>query len=679
MRVFFSFLIIYILPAQNIPDIQDDFLQIRFGCIEDSFGDCCEAPFEVWYDNDNDGLGDPDIPALACLDYAGWVTNDSDPNDNCFSNEFDCADNCDGSWVEDQFGMCCSELQTFWQDLDGDGLGNPNISMLACEEPDGWSLFPVDLMDNCFSNIKDCLGICDGTAYYDACAVCDDNPLNDDTACVGCMDDEAINYNPDALIDSDNCIYSSDHIWHVSVVGSDETGSGTVENPFETINHTIAVAVESDTILVHTGTYYENINYAGKNILICSMFYFTADTSFISLTQINGSQIASVVTFESGEDSTAILAGFTITNGWGDFVSSAFRGGGITVRNNANPYLTNLVITDNSAFRGGGIKVNNSSPTITNSIISYNTAYGDTYSHGGGIHAYSSNIIVTNVDIIGNTAGYNSGGLYQNTGDPIFTNVNVFGNYALNAAGGVGFSSSGGRLVNCIISNNTTQNFAAGVLFWLEGNTDLDHVLIVGNISASRAAIHSKNSSPKLINVTISDNSSTNNNNIGLENSPNLIFLNSIIWDDLSISVLEEMRIEYSDVMGLIGSGTNISADPLFVDPITMDYSLDINSPCIDSGVSNFESDIISYYINQDEYFGYNPDMGAFESEYSNCLPGDVNNDDTIDILDVIILVEHILNGNDLTDIEQWVYDVNQDGIIDILDIVMLIGLIFGS
>ena len=52
---------------------------------------------------------------------------------------------------------------------------------------------------------------------------------------------------------------------------------------------------------------------------------------------------------------------------------------------------------------------------------------------------------------------------------------------------------------------------------------------------------------------------------------------------------------------------------------------------------------------------------------------GDFNNDDFIDVLDIIILVEHILSS---ATIELDGADINNDGSINIIDIVLLVELI---
>jgi hypothetical protein len=99
-----------------------------------------------------------------------------------------------------------------------------------------------------------------------------------------------------------------------------------IPEDYPTIQEGINASVDGDTVLVQPGTYYENINYNGKNITAASLFLTTQDTTYILQTVIDGDSVGTVVSFENGEDSTAILTGFTITNG---FVSYYGYGGGI--------------------------------------------------------------------------------------------------------------------------------------------------------------------------------------------------------------------------------------------------------------------------------------------------------------------------------------------------------------
>ena len=81
--------------------------------------------------------------------------------------------------------------------------------------------------------------------------------------------------------------------------------------PYTSIQAAITAANAGDTVLVHDGTYVENINFSGKAITVRS-------ANGAAGTIIDGNASGSVVTFNSGEGSGSILDGFTIRNGSGD-------------------------------------------------------------------------------------------------------------------------------------------------------------------------------------------------------------------------------------------------------------------------------------------------------------------------------------------------------------------------
>ena len=80
-----------------------------------------------------------------------------------------------------------------------------------------------------------------------------------------------------------------------------------VPSLFPTIQTAINRAFEGDTILVAAGTYVENLNYNGKNIVVGSLYLTTQDTSYISSTIVDGNQSGRVVYFGNGENSSAKL------------------------------------------------------------------------------------------------------------------------------------------------------------------------------------------------------------------------------------------------------------------------------------------------------------------------------------------------------------------------------------
>jgi len=221
-----------------------------------------------------------------------------------------------------------------------------------------------------------------------------------------------------------------------------------VPDDYPTIQSAIDAVADRDKVIVNPGTYYENINYNGKNITVASLFLITQDTTYISLTIIDGNENGSVVTFDSGEDSTAVLCGFTITNGYGDPF-----GGGIYCNSYSNPTLTNMKITGNSASSGGGIWCwINSSPTLTNMKITGNFASDN----GGGFFcSYNSSPTLTNVTITGNSAWLGGGISCSYNSSLTLTNVTITGNSA-SYGGGIYCSFSSLSLVNCILWNDSS-------------------------------------------------------------------------------------------------------------------------------------------------------------------------------------------------------------------------------
>jgi len=242
-----------------------------------------------------------------------------------------------------------------------------------------------------------------------------------------------------------------------------------------TIQGGINLANPGDTVLVQPGTYLETINFNGKNIVVGSLTLTTGDTSHISQTVIDGGQYTSAVRFKNGEDSTALLTGFTITNGGGTMIYPQYwlAGGGIYIEN-SGPTLSYLLIKNNEiptiyevGGPGGGIYCKNSNSKITDSEISENICMV-----GGGIFCDSSNITLMNVKIMNNESTTmhpdcnNGGGIYFTNSNPVLINVKVIGNDGgYGAGGGIFCNNSSPRFSNVTISNNFVQHKGGGIYF----------------------------------------------------------------------------------------------------------------------------------------------------------------------------------------------------------------------
>ena len=58
---------------------------------------------------------------------------------------------------------------------------------------------------------------------------------------------------------------------------------------------------------------------------------------------------------------------------------------------------------------------------------------------------------------------------------------------------------------------------------------------------------------------------------------------------------------------------------------------------------------------------------------------GDINDDETANILDVVQIVSYVLGNTDFTESQECLSDVNEDNLVNILDIVVLVQSIVGG
>ena len=131
-----------------------------------------------------------------------------------------------------------------------------------------------------------------------------------------------------------------------------------------TIQAGINAAKNGDRVVVARGTYFENINFAGKAITVVA-------SGGRTVTIIDGGHAGRVVTFDSGEGRESVLEGFTVQNG-----NASLEGGGIYIFN-ASPTIKLNTVTNNVACgSGAGIAVEFSSALVQNNVISSNSESG---------------------------------------------------------------------------------------------------------------------------------------------------------------------------------------------------------------------------------------------------------------------------------------------------------------
>lgn len=150
---------------------------------------------------------------------------------------------------------------------------------------------------------------------------------------------------------------------------------------FTTIQEGINTSMNSDTILVYPGTYYENIDFLEKSLAVTSLYSIVQEDSIIYQTIIDGNDNLRCITID--ECDTIALIGFTIQNGkaMSDDSSSLQMGGGIYLNEVTTSQISNCRIINNKAYTGGGILIYHASPLLENNIVSNN--WGIRF--GGGI------------------------------------------------------------------------------------------------------------------------------------------------------------------------------------------------------------------------------------------------------------------------------------------------------
>ena len=180
---------------------------------------------------------------------------------------------------------------------------------------------------------------------------------------------------------------------HVDDAACPGVGTGTLADPFCSIQAAIDVASNGDTVLVQDGRYNEVINFVGKAIAVRSLN--GAASTIIDATGLN----LPVVQIKSGEGRDSGLIGFTITGGLAIGVGSHGVGGaGIQVFN-SSPTVLNCSFVNNEtriihiagSAHGGAIYCGSGAPLFANCIVRDNVVDGSGWgAWGSGIYMGAS-------------------------------------------------------------------------------------------------------------------------------------------------------------------------------------------------------------------------------------------------------------------------------------------------
>lgn len=353
---------------------------------------------------------------------------------------------------------------------------------------------------------------------------------------------------------------------------------------FATIQEGINAALDSDTVLVAPGHYYERIILSGKTITLGSWFLTAGDTSYIPQTIIDGGgrKNTTAVTITNTVGAATTVIGFTIKNADDGIAPKAkFR------------LLNNHIVNCNDGidyeqFSGGicrfNVFENNRDDGIdlddfTNIVIEDNIIRNN---EDDGVeirlHQYSGPLLTY---IIRRNLVYGNGedGIqlidYPDTSDRVFyIEHNLIYD---NAMAGLG----------CMSRGNTKENY--------EGASIPEPVYLINNTFV--------------------------NNNHGVTGGDNMVALNNLIahtemtaMKNVNSNSIVSHSLFWQN--GLDFENVNKDTTNLFFNDPRLDekYRLTEGSPCIDSGTAFFywQGDTV-LNLSSGDYIGTAPDIGAFE------------------------------------------------------------------
>ncbi len=324
-------------------------------------------------------------------------------------------------------------------------------------------------------------------------------------------------------------------VWNVNADGSGDAA---------TIQAAIDSCTYGDTVLVMPGTYTgmgnRDIDFIGKSIVVMSNL--GADSTIIDCGGFETERHRGFI-FQSGEDSTAVLKGFTVTNGYQTV-------GGAVLCSAASPLIEDNIFDGNTGSGGGGAIACES----THTIIRGNTIVNNTgsmwmaglqdearemepyapqgFAGGGGIYCSSDtsliedntlennystegsaigcngSVVIIRENIItgnggshvtgtlnctggiylivkntisGNQGWYSGAGLYCSGGQYTITENEIIGNRAFCQSYGQGGGMYCGAGEYNIINNEIIANYGGGGGIWISGTGTIHNNRILNN------------------------------------------------------------------------------------------------------------------------------------------------------------------------------------------------------
>ncbi len=416
--------------------------------------------------------------------------------------------------------------------------------------------------------------------------------------------------------------------YYVDAQRTDDTGSGTAwSSAKKTLQAAMPLVRNGDTVMVNDGVY----DRGGAAVIGADRTNRVVISSVITLRSLNGPERTTIrgsgtnVTEAAGIRCVyltdgAILDGFTISDGYALGGSSDDGNGAGVYASGENALITNCIVLSNVAHgRGGGIyggtvrncqlrgnrvEYFNGDGGGASGITMYDCTIADNWSNGNGGGVDNSTLY--RCELTGNWSDDSGGGAY----DCDLYDCTLSHNVTLGRGGGAGYS----LLLNCSIISNRAE-YGGGV--YARNHEQASCSSFVGNTARQGGAAYGGLLSQCILKANLADDATeqaSGGASYDSELHSCLLIRNEAkttgggaYEGGLNNCTLVENRayvggggagraelrncIVYGNYGGDVFEcvlencyGIDVGEDPLFADESADDYSLRIDSPCIDAG-----------------------------------------------------------------------------------------------
>ena len=451
-----------------------------------------------------------------------------------------------------------------------------------------------------------------------------------------------------------------------------------VPDDFAFIAAAVGMCADGYTIMLSPGTYTGllncNIDFGGRNALLTGE---GGSQSTIIDCEGSGESHRRGFHFHSGEDSTTVISGITVTGAYAD------PGGGVLCEEASSPKFVNCVFSENSMVylwgTGGAVACRGgSSPNFEDCLFEDNAAWG-----GGAISANGGNLKLTDCSFISNS--YQAIMLFECSAQ--FENCD-FRNHGAMGAAAINCDRSSLTVTNSLFENNYAAYGDGGAVYITWYSTAVFDSCTFSNNYAiwQGGAIYTEWEADLLVSnstfiMNAADGESMHNppwdslhGGSIYASGPDVQLENCIFaYGTNGTAIRGDATLVCCDIYGnndgdwegsiadQLGINGNISLDPMFCDTTDqlMDLRIDPESPC---APPNNDCAIL---------------MGAWPVG-CEMICGDADRSGDVDIDDAVYLINYIFGGGPPPiPIESG--DTDCSGDTDIDDVVYLINFIFGG